>query len=446
MTVKLEKIENCEAYFEFVIDADEMEKGLQKSYKKVVKKLNVPGFRKGAAPREVVESNFGLDVLLEEALDIVVPDKYYAAVKELELQTVGDPDIEVGFVVKGEPVTVKAIIPLYPQVTLGKLGGLEVNAPMVAAVTDYDVERSLEETRQHNKKVTDKMDEPAVAGDQVTIDYEGSMGEISFQGDKDFKVLIGSDTFIPGFEEQLIGAKQGDKLKVRITFAEDHPSKQLAGNTAVFDVQVKKVEDVEEVIMDDQFAQDVANLNNMEEFRADLKKKLSENADMRQAEFIRQAVLASAVEASEVNVPEYLVMEVASSAMEQFMNQLKAEGGSIELYAQMIGKSVEEVKKQFWTDAKRSTRITHMLYKMVTNMDFDISEEELNEGIMNFARQYNMHTENLDELKKNIGPMHDRIALELKSGKAAKYLIDHAIITLVDPKEMQMAAEKSQLN
>ena len=128
------------------------------------------------------------------------------------------------------------------------------------------------------------------------------------------------------------------------------------------------------------------------------------------------------------------------------MKQLQAEGGSIELYAQMVGKSVEEVKKQFWIDAKLSTRITHLLYKMVTDMKFDISEEELNEGIISFAQQYNMNTENLDKLKENIGPMLERIALELKSGKAAQYLVDHAVIALVDPKEMQKATEKSQLN
>lgn len=433
MAAKLEKIESCEAYFEFVIDADEMERGLEQSYKKVVNNLDIQGFRKGSAPRAVVESNFGLEVLLDDALDIVVPDKYHAAVKELELRTVGDPDIEVGYVVKGEPVTVKVTVPLYPQVMPGNLEGLEVSVPQVPAVTDDDVERSMQETLKRNRKFTEKMKEPAVYGDQVTIDFEGKVGKKKFQGEKDHIVLIGSDTFIPGFEEQLIGAKKGDRLQVKIKFADHHSAKELAGQTAVFDVRIKKVEDVREMVMDEQFLQDVAHVENMEEFRAELKKKLSENADKRQEELVRQAVLKAAVEISEVQVPEYLVMESATSTMQQFLQQLQAEGGNLEMYAQMAGKNVEEVKRDFWFDAQLRVKINYLLEKLIIDMGFDVSEEEQREGVLDFARQYNMEIDDYEDLKKRVGPMFDRIAMGLKSQKAAQYLVDHARITLFDP-------------
>ncbi len=442
MAAKLEKIENCEAYFEFVVDADDMEQGLEQSYKKVVKKIDIPGFRKGAAPRAVVESNIGLEGLLEEALDIVVPDKYYAALKELELQPIGDPDIEVGYVVKGEPVTVKVIVPLYPQVKLGKLEGLEVKVPLVPPVTDDDVERSLQESRAKNKIVTDKFDAPAVMGDTVTIDFKGSVEETPFEGEQDHKVLIGADNFIPGFEEQLIGLKQGDKREIRINFAEDHPSQMLAGKVGIFDVEVKKVEYIEERLLDDQFAQEVAHLANMDELRAEVRKVLEANAARRQHGYIHQAVTTAAVEASEVSVPEFLVMETATSMMQQLMQELEAEGGSIELYAQMIGKTVDEIKKQFWVDSKTSVKVTYLLYKMVEEMNFDVTEDEIEEGMLNFAKMYNMDFADMNELKEKLGPMVNNITLELKSQKAADYLIEHAVITKVDRKELAEEAKK----
>lgn len=446
MAAKLEKIENCEAYFEFVIDADEMEKGLEQSYKKVVKDLKVQGFRKGTAPRSVVEANFGLEALLNEALDIVVPDKYYAAVKELELATAGEPDIEVGYVVKGEPVTVKVMVPLYPQVMLGKLEGLEVTVPQLSAITDKDVDRSLAETIRRNKSITDKKKQPAAMGDQVTIDYEGLVGKRPFQGDKDFKVVIGAQNFIPGFEEQLIGAKKGDSLTVKVPFADNHPTKELAGKTAVFEVKVKKVEDVKEMVIDDDFLQNTAHVKTMDELREQIKQKLSDNADKRQEEKIKTAVLAAAIEASDVQVPEALVMEAATANMQQFIQQLQAEGGTLELYAQMIGKTMEEIKKDFWADAQRSVKINYLLEKIVNEKGLDISEDEHRDGVIDFARQYNMDTSDYEDLRKRVGPMFERIAMELKSAKAAQYLVDHARISLIDPQDVQSGAKPANLN
>lgn len=446
MAAKLEKIEKCEAYFDFVIDADEMEKGLEESYQKVVKNLDIKGFRKGTAPRAIVEANFGLEMLLNDALDMVVPDKYYAAVKELDLITAGEPDIEVGYVVKGEPVTVKVMVPLHPQVMLGQIEGLEVRAAQLPAVTDEDVERSLEETRRRNKNITDKNDQPSVIGDRVTIDYEGSVGEKPFQGDENFKVLIGDNTFIPGFEEQLIGARKNDELIVRVPFAENHPSQDLAGKTAVFKVKVKRVEAVKEIVMDDDFLRNVVHVDTMDEFRAQLKQKLSENADKRQQEEIRMAVLAAAVEASAIDVPEGLVMQAAISNMQQFVQQLQAEGGNLEIYAQMIGKSMEQLKNDFWQDAERSVKIHYLLEKIVSKKGFDISEEEHRQGVIDFARQFNMDGDDYEDLKKRVGPMFENIATDLILAKAAQYLVDHAVVTLVDSKDLQTTTPGSKLN
>jgi trigger factor len=387
-----------------------------------------------------------VEILLNDALDIVVPDKYYAAVKELELQTAGDPDIEVGYVVKGEPVLVKVMVPLYPQVMLGQLEGLKVKVPQLPPVTDEDVERSLAATMRENRTFIERKKEPAVMGDQVTIDFEGKVGKKDFQGEKDHKVLLGADTFIPGFDEKLVGVKKGDSLQIAINFDDDHPASDLAGQTAIFDVLVKKVEEIKEMVMDENFLKNVAQVDSMEQFRSDLKKKLAENADKRQEELVRQAVSAAAVEASDVQVPEALVMEAATNTMQQFLQQLQAEGGDLELYAQMIGKSVDEVKRDFWTDAQRSVKINYLLEKIVSEKGFNISEDEQREGILEFARQYNMDSGNYEDLKKRVGPMLEKVSVGLKAQKAVQYLVDHAEVTLVDPKDMQSKVDAPRLN
>jgi trigger factor len=435
MSAKLEKIENSEAYFEFDIPWEVFDKGLQKSYKKAVKKLDVPGFRKGTAPRSVVEANFGLEVLLEEAMELIVPDLYYASIKELNLDTVGEPDIEVGHVINGQPVNVKVVVPVKPEIVMGKIEGLEISVPALAPVSNADVDKFLQNVVNSNKTIIEKPDGPAANGDTVTIDYKGFVEGTIFEGEKDFKVLIGADAFIPGFEEQLIGARQGDDLEVRISFPEDHPAKQLAGKNAVFHVTIIKVENIKEKQLDDQFAQEVAKLNSLEELRSEAKKSLEEMAEKRFEESKKQAVINAALEQCDFTVPEYLVMEHATARLKEFQQQLESQGGTIDLYLQMTGMDMETFKAKMWKEAKNFVRSQFLLDKILADKGFEISEEDLNKAIEEFAINNRMDMDK--NLRERLGPIVDSIAYELKIEKVIQYLLDHAKINIGE------AAEKS---
>jgi trigger factor len=428
MSAKLEKIENSEAYFEFDIEWKLFDKGLEKAYKKVIKKLDIPGFRKGTAPRSVVEANLGLEVLLEEGIQFVVPDLYYAAIKELNLDTIGEPDIEVGHVVNGQPVSVKVIVPLRPEVILGKIEGLEVTIPDLAEVSDMDVDRFLHNLVNSNKIVTNKNDEPAANGDTVTIDYKGFVEGTVFEGEQDFKVLIGANAFIPGFEEQLIGSRQGDDLEVRINFAKDHPSELLAGKSAVFNVSIKKVEDIKERKLDDQFAKEVAQLAGLDELRSEARKRLEEMAKQRFEENKKQAVISTALEQCDFKVPEYLVMERATARLKEFSQQLESQGGTIDLYLQMTGNTIENFKSQMWQEAKHFIRSHFMLDKILEEKGFTVSEDELDKAVEQFAINNRMDID--DDLRERLGPMVDSIAYELRLEKVVDYLINHAQISI----------------
>jgi trigger factor len=428
MSAKLEKIENSEAYFEFDITWETFDKGLQKAYKKVVKKLDIPGFRKGTAPRSVVEANFGLNVLLEEGMDFVVPDAYYAAVKELNLDTIGEPDIEVGYVVKNQPVNIKAVVPVKPEIVLGQIENLEVTVPPLNPVSEKDVERFLQSMVHSNKTIIDKADEPAAIGDTVTIDYKGFMEGTVFEGEQNFKVLIGANAFIPGFEEQLIGARPGNDLEIKIKFADDHPANQLSGKSAVFKVNVKKVENIKERNLDDQFAQEVAHLNSLEELRSETKKSLQQMAEQRFDENKKQAVINAALEQCDFTVPEYLIMEQATAMLQEFSQQLESQGGTIDLYLQMSGNNKETLKAQMWKNAKNFVRSHYMLDKILQEKNFEVSEEELNKGMEQFAINNKMDIDN--NLKDRLGPMADSIAYELKIEKVIGYLVNHAKISI----------------
>nr|WP_245867731.1 trigger factor [Sporomusa silvacetica] len=426
----LEKIEHGEAHLEFVIAAEKLEEGLEKSYKKNGMKYNIPGFRNGATPRTILESKFGAEIFLEDALDFVVPNEYYAAIKQFELNIIGEPDIEVGYVEKGKPVSVKVRVPVKPEITLGKLEGLEIKVPKDTEVTEKAIDKYLQNLRSRNKKVIDKANEPAAIGDTVTLDYEGSLqGTTMNQTEKDFKLLLGSGTFFPGFEEKLVGVKKGDNLNIEICFPKDHSLVQVAGKSASFKVTVKKVENIHLRELNDQFAQEVSKLNSLEELRLDSKQKLLEMAAQRDSNAKKQAVVNALLDMYPFTVSESIIMSQAKTMLEQFANQLKAQGGSIELYFQMTNSNMDTLKKEIWKDATTITKSNYILEKIITEKEIEVSDEELNNGSQALAASIGMDTKNA---KENLGPLVKKVLFDLKANKAIQYLLDHAVITIED--------------
>ncbi|QDR82714.1 trigger factor [Sporomusa termitida] len=426
MNTTLEKVEYGEAHLKLVIAAATMEAGLEKSYKKNVVKYNIPGFRNGAAPRTILESKFGAEIFLADALAFVVPNEYYAAIKHFALNIAGEPDIEVGYIEKGKPVSVKVRVPVKPEIALGKLEGLEVKVPKAAEVTAKAIDMYLQNLCFRNKRIVDKANEAVAMGDTVTIDYEYSVqGTAMSEKEKDFKLTLGSGNFFPGFAEKLVGARKGDKLNVEISFPREHAIVQIAGKNATFKVTVNKVENIQLRELNDQFAQEIANLNSLAELRLDSKNKLLAMASQQAENAKKQAVINALLAKSPFTVSDLVIRPRAQAMLAELSNQLQAQGGSIDLYLQMVNSTADNLKQKIWEDAKIITKSICILEKLVEAKDFAVSAEELNTGIKTFAASIGMDTKNA---QKNLGPLVEKVLFDLKANKAIQYLLDHAVI------------------
>ncbi|ACL19935.1 trigger factor [Desulfitobacterium hafniense DCB-2] len=425
MNAVLENIENSEAHFRFTIDYKVFADALEKTYKKNKKNYQVAGFRKGSVPRSVIESQYGSTVFYQEALDLIMADEYKKAVEGLALDTIGDPDIEVGEIEKGQELSVKASVPVVPEVTLGQLEGIEVVMPKAREVKKADIEKSLEELQYKNKKITDKEMEPAEKGDTVTVDYDCELDGTKFEPVVDYKALLDDSPDTMGFELQLKGARKGDILTIEQVFPQDHLQPQIAGKTACFNVTVKKVERIEMLPLDDAFAQTVGNVSTMEEFRAEIKKNLEEAAAQRVQMQRNNAILSELFKRCQVKIPESLIMQRAMSMLEQFSGQLEAEGGTLDLYLQLMNRKSEDFKREVWQDAENSLKADYILDKVIKEKGYTVSEEELNQGCEKFALSINMAPENA---RQNLGPLVNKVEYDLKAEKAFHYLLEHAVI------------------
>lgn len=426
MNAKIEKVENSEAYVEFEIEALTIEKALEKAYKQVVKTVDVPGYKKGKAPREALEEHIGKNKILEAALDIFVPDAYYAAIKELGIKAIADPDIEVGYVVEGQPVTVKARVPVPPEISLGKIEGLRINIAAPVKVNEIEVSRYIENLRYRNAKIIDKFYEAAEYGDTVTIDFTGYMEGQDFQGENNIKVRLESGEFIPGFPEKLIGAKKGEQLNFTLSFPKASPVQAMAGKEISFSVTVKKVENVELPPLDDVFAQEIAHLNTLEELRRSASYDLSRQEAMRYESMKQMAIIDAALEVSEVIIPEVIIMERATGMLGDLTQRLSQEGQTLDTFLKQTNSSKELLQAQIWKEAKKMIRTEFLLDKIITEKGFQLSEDEINQGCEEMARNLGM---DIDGARENLGPLVDKVIFDLKARKALQYMLDHAVIT-----------------
>lgn len=425
MNAVLENIENSEAHFRFTIDYKAFAEALEKTYKKNKKSYPVAGFRKGNVPRSVIESHYGPTVFYQEALDLIMTEEYQKAVESLALNTIGDPDIEVGEIEKGQELSVKASVPVVPEVTLGQLEAIEVVMPKTREIRAADIDRVLDELQYKHKKITDKEMAPAEKGDTVTVDYDCELEGAKFEPVVAYKALLDDSSDTMGFELQLEGAQKGDILTIEKVLPQDHPQPQLAGKTVSYQVTVKKVERIEILPLDDAFAQKVGNVSRMEEFRAEIKKNLEEAAAQRVQMQGNNAILSELFKRCQVKIPESLIMQRAMSMLEQFSGQLEAEGGTLDLYLQMMNKKRGDFKKEVWADAGNSLKADYILDKIIEEKGYSLSEEELQRGCEKFALSINMSPENT---RQNLGPLVRKVEYDLKAEKAFQYLWEHAVI------------------
>lgn len=437
MSAKLEKIENSEAYLNIEVDAATFEEGLQKSYKKVVKQVALPGFRKGRVPRELLEAHFGREILFEDALEFVVPGAYEEALAELNIDPIAQPEFEFEEIEADNVLKFTAKVAVKPEVTLGQLEGIEVEVS-AASVCEEDVDNRMEEMSTHYAQLIEKTDEAAAYGDIVTIDFEGFIDGEAFEGGagEDYQLELGSNTFIPGFEDQLVGIKAGESTDVAVHFPDAYHAEELAGKPAVFKVIVHKIENKKPRELDDEFAQEVSNFDTIAELREDVKKNLELMVENRKKGLAREEVLSKAVDLCQIEVPGAVVKMQLNSMLQQFADRLRMQGLSIDQYFQLTGRNVDRFNEEMWPEAEKSVRTNFMLEKIAEEKGFTVSDEELDTQIQEIAASMGMDSE---QAKQNLAGVMDEVIDRMKLDKAVQYLVDNAVIKEIDPTEEEIA-------
>ncbi|NLV21129.1 MAG: trigger factor [Syntrophomonadaceae bacterium] len=430
MSARLEKIEKSEAHLSIEVDAQTFEEGLQKAYRKVVKQVAIPGFRKGRVPRELLEAHFGREILFEDAIEMVVPNAFEEALTELDIEPIAQPEFEIEEIKEDNILKFKAVVPVKPEVVLGQTEGLEVSIP-VFALDEADVDRRMEDMAAHYAQLVEKVDEPAEMGDTATIDFEGFIDDVAFPGGagEDYPLELGSHTFIPGFEEQVVGLKVGDTADVSVRFPETYQAEELAGKNAVFKVTVHKIETKKSRELNDEFAQEVSNFDTLAELRDDVRKNLQASMENHKKSLLREAALTKALEGCEIDVPAAVVKMQLANMLERFADQLKMQGISLEQYFQLTGRNVERFNEEMWPEGEKNARTNFLLEKIVEEKGITISDEELDNQIVEIATSMGIEP---DQARQNLAGVMDDFTYRLKIEKALDYLVDHAVVTEVD--------------
>ena len=408
------------------VSSEEFENALAKAYKKNKNKISMPGFRKGKAPRAMIEKMYGKGIFYEDAANSIIPDAYADAAKESELEIVAQPEIDVTQIESGKPFIFTATVALKPEVTLGEYKGIEVEKKEVE-VTDEEVEAEINKVRESNARMLDIDDRATQDGDTVLIDFDGYVDGKQFEGGKadDYSLVLGSHSFIDNFEEQLVGKNIGDDVEVNVTFPENYQAEELQGKPAVFKVKIKEIKVKELPELDDDFAQDVSNFDTIAEYKEDLKKKLTENKEEALKREREEAVIGKIIENAQMDIPEQMVDAQTRQMTQEFAQRLSSQGLSIDQYMQFTGltpqKMIEELKPQ----ALKRIQSRLVLEAVVAAENIETTEEELDKEIENMASMYQME---VDKLKEVIGEEEKKqIGLDLAVQKAVEIVTEAAV-------------------
>lgn len=425
MSLQVEKLENNTAKLTIEVPAEEFDKAIQAAYQKNKNKFNVPGFRKGKVPYAMVEKMYGAGVFYEEAANELIPDAYANAAAESELEIVARPEINVTQIEKGKSFIFEAEVTLKPEIKLGKYKGVKVEA-MDTTVTDEDVAAELDKVKEQNARLVAADDKAVEDGDQTTIDFEGFVDGVAFEGGKgeDYPLTIGSHSFIDTFEEQLIGKKVGEEVEVNVTFPEQYQAEELAGKPAMFKVTIKEIKVKEYPELDDDFAQDVSEFDTLDEYKADIKKNLEEKKAQEAEADKESKVIEAIVNDSEMDIPEKMIEAQSQQMVEEFAQNIAMQGISFDQYMQFTGTTVDQLTEQVKPQAEARVQSSLVLEAIVKAEKIEASDEEFDEEIKRMAERYQMEADKVNELlsdddKKNI-------RADICARKAAKLVVEKA--------------------
>lgn len=427
MAVKSEQVEKNLVKLTFEVSAEDFSKAVNKIYKKNVSKINIPGFRKGKVPKNVVEKYYGENVFYEDAINEVLPTAYEAALKDSEIDAVARPEIDVDDIKKGEPVVFTALVTTKPEVTLGDYKGIEIEK-IEYNVTEEDIDKDIEATQKKNARIINIDDRAVENGDIANIDFEGFVDDVAFDGGKgeEYDLEIGSGTFIPGFEEQVIGANIGDEIEVKVTFPEEYHSEALAGKEAVFKVKVHEIKTRELPELDDDFASEVSEFDTMIDFRNSVKERLEEDAKNKAVSETENAVVEKVIENAEVDIPEAMVEMQVERQLNQFAQRLSYQGLNIDDYMKYTGTNIEMLKEQYKPAAEKQVRGSLVLEAVMNAEGIEAGPEEIELHLVDMSKQYNME---IDKLKELLGDAEmENIKKDLAINKTITMLVNNAIV------------------
>ena len=430
MSVKsCEKVEKSQVALTIEVGAAEFEAAVEKAYRKLRRKINVPGFRPGKAPRKIIEGMYGAEVFYEEAINIAFPEAYEAAVKEKELQVVGYPTVELEGECTKDGFTFKATAPVYPEVTLGQYKGLSAPKDEVK-VTAADVDERVKILQDRNTRLV-SVDREAKEGETAVIDFEGFLDGKPFDGGKgeNHSLELGSHSFVPGFEEQVIGMKAGDEKDIDITFPEDY-HKDLAGKAVVFKVKVHEVKEKEVPALDDEFAKDVSEFDTLKDLKADLKKKITEERQKDADRAFEDALMEQVAANITADVPDAMVEGQARQFLENFKTQIVQQGIPYDQYMKMTGMDEKKLLEDAKEPALRQVRLDLALAAIIKAENIEASDEEVEAEFQKLADQYGM---DLEMVKKYL--QADQIKDQVTTQKAVAVVVDSAVATKPEKKE-----------
>lgn len=426
MSLQVEKLEKNMAKLTIEVSADDLEKALQSAYMKQKNKISLPGFRKGKVPRQMIEKMYGAEIFYDDAANALIPKAYADAYDECELEIVSRPEIDVVQIEKGKPFIFTAEVATKPEVTLGEYKGLEVDK-ISTRVTQKEVDAKIQEEAEKNARTITVEDRPVQDGDEVILDFEGFVDGVAFEGGKgeNYPLTIGSGSFIPGFEEQLVGAEAEKEVEVNVTFPEDYHAEDLKGKAAVFKCTIHEIKAKELPEIDDEFAAEVSEFDTLEEYKADIKAKIKEQKASEGKTKQEDQVVEQAVKNAEYEIPKAMIETQALQMVEDFGQRIQSQGLTMEQYFQFTGMTSDKMLEEMRPQAIKRIETRLVLEAIAKAENIEISDEKLDEELAKMAEAYKMEVDKLKEF------MSDNEKKQMKEDMAVQeavtFLVENAV-------------------
>ena len=431
MSLQVEKLEKSMARLTIEVSAEELEKAIENAYKKNRNKISIPGFRKGKAPRRMIEQIYGKEIFYEDAANALIPDAYDQALEECTEDVVSSPQIDVTQLEAGKPFIFTAEVVLKPEVKLGKYKGIEVDKIDISA-SEEEVEAALNKERESNARTITIEDRPVKDGDMTIIDFEGFVDGVAFEGGKgeNYPLTIGSGAFIPGFEEELIGVNLNEETDVNVTFPEDYQSEELAGKAVVFVCTVREIKEKELPPLDDEFASEVSEFDTLEEYKEDIRTKISEKKEQEAKNQKEEAIVDAVIEEAFMEIPEAMIQTQQQQMLEDFAQRIQSQGLNVEQYMEITGMTQAGLAEQMRPQALKRIQSRLVMEAVAAEEGMTATEEEVDAEIVKMAEVYRMETDKVMELLGEGG--RKQVKEDICVNKAVDFVVQNAKETKAD--------------